>query len=226
MIILVDFWNTLVTSNPSFKEAKKLAFNEIFKEPEIQEQYFNTIERVKSIANDFAKTYGIQLTYEQIRSIFLASLGFNINNQEAINKLDKYFSTCDSLFSIYPPLEKGTLMQDLNKIKSNLGNKVSIYVVSNTIFSNHSCINDYLYKKQVSREFDYSDLHTSDVLNATKPNVKILHFSLLDKIKKTDTVIVIGDDKDTDGELARNLKARFININNQKEFDEFKENYL
>lgn len=199
MKISFDVWNTLIKSNPEYKEKRKELLYKYTRRIDID----NIFNDVKKDFDFLVEKYGVHFDNMLIYNAIFDKLNIEYSKRAYIVK------ELNQLFIDYPPLiYSDNTVKVLEKIKEN-GH--DLIIISNTVLINGDVLYKALNKIGIAKYFNNA-IFSSDV-NISKPNKLI--YDIAYGIHDKNDIIHIGDNIITDkfGPIDYGIKSLIINNN-------------
>jgi putative hydrolase of the HAD superfamily len=192
MKIGFDLWGTLLEANPLFKERKKDLFNKHF--PYLPSVNFEgEMYSIKTDLNRIIEDSGWQPNDSIIHNMIATRFG------TTIDKVYHFMLDYQKLAIIYAPL---LILPTTKQVLENLYKSNELHIVSNTMFIKGESLREHLNYLGIADYF--SSMRFSDIEKNAKPDRKICN-------QKFD--YFVGDNLHVDGTYAKNINAKFIQIN-------------
>jgi putative hydrolase of the HAD superfamily len=203
-----DLWNTLIVSNPAYKNAFYSHLHEFYLEL-IDNEYYKD-SRSKFIANlkhfDIIVDALIANTHTHVDRKFLLALFFRTNYQIELSADNLQFmcDLIDDLFLLHQPILMENAFETLEYIHKK---GYWITLISNTCYIPGSVLEKTEAMKKILPYLDFRIY--SDQFNISKPNPKIWECAK-DNDSQNFTYMHIGDTLETDGGCILDKEYEFV----------------
>jgi len=201
MLVSFDLWNTLIKSNPDFREMRHDYVREFFKK-DLGDSYIDhAFDSVKNTLNSVIEQTGWQPTTEQILRMLFSNFGITYDN---FNKLHAalFHKQYQELAIQIPPLVYSE--ETLPALRDLVQAGRTIKISSNTMFITGETLKKILFNADIK----YASFHCfSDQVGYAKPDVRMYSTSS----------VHVGDNilTDVDGPRKLGIKSFLINTNDK-----------
>jgi FMN phosphatase YigB (HAD superfamily) len=213
-----DFWNTIASSNPKFKNIRAEYIFNIINSSSSTIDINLAFEKVGRTYNRMVESGEVVVPPIELYRQVLTELNFD--GDILMNQL---VSDLDDFFLQYPPLLDIDFIEFIDKIKL-LENTTS--VTSNTAFISGAIIKKYLDSIGLYEKFDF--FLFSDEIGSAKPN-ELIFVELIHKAQKLNSgissrqILHFGDNFITDynGAINFGISAFLLSKNNEYQYPRF-----
>lgn len=210
-----DLWHTLIKPNPIFaSEIRDLFFKKYNPENKSVEEVANIIYEVERTCKESSRLTGQSISSDQINSFILIGLNYTAGNPKVISEL---YREIETIFMQYPPefYDENTV-ETLKELKKPFGTTMSI--LSNTGFVTGKTIVKWLDTTALKNMFNFKVF--SGDQNVCKPNTSLFLLMIYEAAElakpeylKTDDIIHVGNNQETDINPANEVKINSLKIN-------------
>jgi putative hydrolase of the HAD superfamily len=190
-----DIWNTLLKSNPDFKNMriKRIAHALGIDDIDLVTKVVMSVDEACDAETD--------ITGEQFGPVDrLDRVSIDLGEYMTLKSANKLISDIESLFLSNPPaLKESTIIPTFEELKSR---GIKIAVLSNTGFINGNVMRKALKKLSIESYIDVSIF--SNEIGYAKPHRRVFEHVILDLKCKCNTIVHVGDNKKADYLGAQN----------------------